>query len=116
MPFTSIRPTYIYGALNYNPLEEWFFERLDQVSHQSGAPCCWACTRVQSFACLSYLLACLLPCISLTQDRTIIIPGHGQHLTGLGHVQDLAVAMANVIGKDVSVSQLVNVMHDWLKA
>jgi nucleoside-diphosphate-sugar epimerase len=31
MPFTSIRPTYIYGPLNYNPLEEWFFERLDQV-------------------------------------------------------------------------------------
>ncbi|CAM9854807.1 unnamed protein product, partial [Phaeothamnion confervicola] len=30
MPFTSIRPTYIYGPLNYNPLEEYFFERLDQ--------------------------------------------------------------------------------------
>lgn len=72
MPFTSIRPTYIYGALNYNPLEEWFFERLDQ-------------------------------------DRTIIIPGHGQHLTGLGHVQDLAVAMANVIGKDVAKGQIYNV-------
>lgn len=30
MPYTSIRPTYIYGPLNYNPLEEYFFERLDQ--------------------------------------------------------------------------------------
>lgn len=30
MPYTSIRPTYIYGALNYNPLEQYFFERLDQ--------------------------------------------------------------------------------------
>ena len=30
IPFTSIRPTYIYGAGNYNPLEEWFFTRLDQ--------------------------------------------------------------------------------------
>jgi hypothetical protein len=38
------------------------------------------------------------------QDRPVIIPGHGQHLTGLGHVQDLAVAMANVLGKDVSHS------------
>eukprot|EP00210_Caulerpa_lentillifera_P006098 g5826.t1 len=26
--FTSIRPTYIYGPLNYNPVEEWFFHRL----------------------------------------------------------------------------------------
>ncbi|KAG9130660.1 hypothetical protein Leryth_011909 [Lithospermum erythrorhizon] len=26
--FTSIRPVYIYGPLNYNPVEEWFFHRL----------------------------------------------------------------------------------------
>jgi nucleoside-diphosphate-sugar epimerase len=28
LPFTSIRPTYIYGPLNYNPLESWFFDRI----------------------------------------------------------------------------------------
>eukprot|EP00612_Vaucheria_litorea_P001339 CAMPEP_0171457270 /NCGR_PEP_ID=MMETSP0945-20130129/3416_1 /TAXON_ID=109269 /ORGANISM="Vaucheria litorea, Strain CCMP2940" /LENGTH=331 /DNA_ID=CAMNT_0011982845 /DNA_START=75 /DNA_END=1070 /DNA_ORIENTATION=+ len=72
IPFTSIRPTYIYGPLNYNPLEEWFFERLDQ-------------------------------------DRPIIIPGHGQHLTGLGHVKDLAVAMANVIGNEKAKGQIYNI-------
>lgn len=60
IPFTSIRPTYIYGPLNYNPIEEYFFERL-------------------------------------ALNRPICIPGHGQHLTGLGHVQDLAVAMAQVL-------------------
>ncbi|CAI5489710.1 unnamed protein product [Closterium sp. Naga37s-1] len=27
-PWTSIRPVYIYGPLNYNPVEEWFFHRL----------------------------------------------------------------------------------------
>lgn len=32
-------------------------------------------------------------------DRPICIPGHGQHLTGLGHVADLAVAMANVVDR-----------------
>lgn len=26
--WTSIRPVYIYGPLNYNPIEEWFFHRL----------------------------------------------------------------------------------------
>jgi nucleoside-diphosphate-sugar epimerase len=30
MPFTSIRPVYIYGPQNYNPLESWFFDRLVQ--------------------------------------------------------------------------------------
>uniref|UniRef100_A0A7S3RA08 NAD-dependent epimerase/dehydratase domain-containing protein n=1 Tax=Dunaliella tertiolecta TaxID=3047 RepID=A0A7S3RA08_DUNTE len=28
IPFTSIRPVYIYGPLNYNPVEEWFFHRI----------------------------------------------------------------------------------------
>ncbi len=28
VPFTAIRPVYIYGPQNYNPLEEWFFDRL----------------------------------------------------------------------------------------
>ncbi|CAM9608094.1 unnamed protein product [Chrysoparadoxa australica] len=72
MPYTSIRPTYIYGPLNYNPLEEYFFERL-------------------------------------SEDRPVIVPGHGQHLTGLGHVADLAKAMANVIGCDAAKGQVYNI-------
>jgi UDP-glucose 4-epimerase len=28
IPFTSIRPTYIYGPKNYNDLESWFFDRI----------------------------------------------------------------------------------------
>lgn len=32
-------------------------------------------------------------------NRPVCIPGLGQHLTGLGHVYDLAVAMANVIDR-----------------
>lgn len=28
LPWTSIRPTYIYGPLNYNDLEAWFFDRI----------------------------------------------------------------------------------------
>ncbi|MCA1993558.1 MAG: NAD-dependent epimerase/dehydratase family protein [Coleofasciculus sp. S288] len=28
VPFTSIRPTYIYGPQNYNELEAWFFDRI----------------------------------------------------------------------------------------
>ncbi len=28
IPFTVFRPTYIYGAGNYNPIEKWFFDRI----------------------------------------------------------------------------------------
>lgn len=75
IPFTSIRPVYIYGPLNYNPLEEYFFTRLDA-------------------------------------GRAVAIPGHGQHLTGLGHVEDLATAMAQVIGRDKAKGQVYNIQDD----
>lgn len=70
--FTSIRPTYIYGALNYNPLDQWFYERLDR-----GMPIC--------------------------------VPGHGAHLTGLGHVRDLASAMAACAGKPETYGEIYNI-------
>jgi len=28
VPFTAVRPVYIYGPQNYNPLEQWFFDRI----------------------------------------------------------------------------------------
>ena len=74
LPWTSIRPTYIYGPQNYNPLESWFFDRI-------------------------------------THDRPIPIPGHGQHITQLGHVQDLAVAMAQVLDHNAA-GQIYNVSGD----
>lgn len=63
IPWCSFRPTYICGPQNYNPVERYFFERVDV-------------------------------------DRPVCIPGHGQHLTGFGHVEDLATAMANVISRE----------------
>ena len=75
LPWTSIRPTYIYGAQNYNPLEQYFFERI-----AAGRPVC--------------------------------VPGYGGHLTGLGHVKDLAVAMSNVIGCSAAVGKVYNVQDD----
>jgi nucleoside-diphosphate-sugar epimerase len=75
LPWCSFRPTYICGPQNYNPVERFFFERVDS-------------------------------------DRPLCIPGHGQHLTGLGHVEDLAVAMANVIGReDRTTGKVYNVQN-----
>lgn len=75
VPFTAIRPTYIYGPQNYNDLEAWFFDRI-------------------------------------VRDRPILMPGHGLHLTQLGHVKDLAVAMAAVLGNQDAVGQIYNVSGD----
>jgi nucleoside-diphosphate-sugar epimerase len=75
IPFTSIRPTYIYGPRNYNDLESWFFDRI-------------------------------------VRDRPIAIPGHGLHITQLGHVKDLATAMTQVIGNQQAVGQIYNISGD----
>ena len=75
LPFTAIRPTYIYGPQNYNDLEAWFFDRI-------------------------------------VRDRPIPIPGNGEFITQLGHVKDLAVAMAKVVGNHRAFEQIYNVSGD----
>ena len=75
LPWTSIRPTYIYGPQNYNDLEAWFFDRI-------------------------------------ARDRPIPIPGNGMHFTQLGHCQDLAKAMAAVLGNERARGQIYNVSGD----
>lgn len=71
IPFTAIRPTYIYGPQNYNALESWFFDRI-------------------------------------VRSRPIPIPGNGLHITQLGHVQDLAQAMCQVL-TSAAKGQIYNV-------
>jgi nucleoside-diphosphate-sugar epimerase len=72
IPWTSIRPTYIYGPQNYNDLEAWFFDRI-------------------------------------VRNRPILIPGNGLYLTQFGHVEDLATAMAAVLGNQQAVGQIYNI-------
>ncbi len=71
VPWTSVRPVYIYGSGNYNDLEAWFFDRI-------------------------------------VRDRALPIPGNGQHMTQLGHVQDLAQAMASILGNQTAIGQVYN--------
>jgi nucleoside-diphosphate-sugar epimerase len=75
LPWTSIRPTYIYGPGNYNDLEAWFFDRI-------------------------------------ARNRPIPIPGNGAHITQLGHVEDLAKAMAAILGNKQAIGQIYNISGD----
>ena len=75
IPWTSIRPVYIYGPQNYNDLEAWFFDRI-------------------------------------VRERPLPIPGNGKFITQLGHVRDLAIAMANVLGNQTAVGKIYNISGD----
>ena len=71
IPFTSFRPTYIYGPGNYNPVEKWFFDR---IAH----------------------------------GRPVPLPGDGSTITQLGHVNDLAAAMARSLEVDAATNRIYN--------
>ncbi|MGK7929615.1 MAG: NAD-dependent epimerase/dehydratase family protein [Spirulina sp.] len=75
VPWTSVRPVYIYGPGNYNDVEAWFFDRI-------------------------------------VRDRPIPIPGDGLAMTQLGHVKDLAMAMAAILGNEKAKGQIYNISGD----
>ncbi len=75
IPWTSIRPVYIYGPQNYNDLEAWFFDRI-------------------------------------VRDRPLPIPGNGMYITQFGHIQDLALAMASVLGNETAIGKIYNISGD----
>ena len=75
IPWTSIRPVYIYGPQNYNDLEAWFFDRI-------------------------------------VRDRPLPIPGNGRFITQFGHIQDLALAMASVLGNENAIGKIYNISGD----
>jgi len=72
IPWTSVRPVYIYGPENYNDLEAWFFDRL-------------------------------------VRGRPLPIPTNGLHITQLGHVYDLAKAMAAILRSPQAIGQIYNI-------
>jgi nucleoside-diphosphate-sugar epimerase len=71
IPFTSFRPTYIYGPGNYNPVESWFFDRI-------------------------------------VHGRPVPLPGDGSTITQLGHVHDLATAMARCLDVEAAANRIYN--------
>ena len=75
IPWTSIRPVYIYGSRNYNDLEAWFFDRV-------------------------------------VRNRPLPIPGNGKYITQFGHVRDLALAMASILGNETAVGKIYNISGD----
>ena len=48
----------------------------------------------------------------LVRNRPILIPDGGRHFTQFGHVDDLATAMAAVLGNEKAVGQIYNISGD----
>ena len=48
----------------------------------------------------------------IVRDRPIPIPGNGQYITQFGHIQDLAAAMASVLGNETAIGKIYNISGD----
>ncbi len=102
VPFTAIRPVYIYGPQNYNPLEEWFFDRLVQGRPIPIPGSGMALTQLGHCEDLASAM------VSILGNKTAI--GQIYNISGDKAVtfDGLARACAIAIGKDPSTVKIVH--------
>ena len=111
IPFTSIRPTYIYGPLNYNPLGNRR-ELLLLINPQIILYCFCRGILLRTFKrrkkSLHPRARTGSPAVYFHMPSRKYNPlgVDLQHITGLGHVADLATAMAQIIGRDQAKGQV----------
>lgn len=102
LPFTSIRPVYIYGPKNYNPIEGWFFDRLSRDRPIPIPDSGMQITQLGHCADLAAAMAAVLG-----NDTAI---GEIYNISGARYVSfdGLARACAAAMGKDPAQ---VNIVH-----
>jgi nucleoside-diphosphate-sugar epimerase len=117
--WTSIRPVYIYGPLNYNPVEEFFFHRWGEGAALGGGGAKQRREQGAGWACLldhhhthTHPLSHPTPNLHhprLKAGRPIVVPGTGMQVTQLGHVKDLSDAFVACLGNDKAARQVFNI-------
>ncbi|CAI0382086.1 unnamed protein product [Linum tenue] len=83
--WTSIRPVYIYGPLNYNPVEEWFFHRL-----KAGRPI-------------------PIPNSGIQMTQLGHVKFYETNDSWLVNIQDLATAFVTVLGNEKASKEVFNI-------
>ncbi|KAF6176527.1 hypothetical protein GIB67_007910 [Kingdonia uniflora] len=95
--WTSIRPVYIYGPLNYNPVEEWFFHRL-----KAGRPIPIPNSGVQ-ITQLGHVK------VSSQNYKAFYVLRNFSNTIKLNKLQDLATAFIKVLGNEKASKQVFNI-------
>ncbi len=75
IPFTSFRPTYIYGPGNYNKIENWFFERL---FHQKEIPIPGDGSLITQLGHVSDLSDVMIKCLDFEKSKNCIYNCSGE--------------------------------------
>ena len=75
IPFTSFRPTYIYGPGNYNKIENWFFER---VFHLKAIPMPGDGSLITQLGHVSDLSDVMIRCLNFSKSKNCIYNCSGE--------------------------------------
>ena len=102
IPFTSFRPTYIYGPGNYNKIENWFFER---IVSKKKVPIPFDGSLITQLGHVSDLSDALIKCLRNVKTKNNIYNCSGER--GIT-IKGLILMCADVCNVDINNIELVS--------
>ena len=100
IPFTSFRPTYIYGPGNYNKIENWFFERI--VSTKK-IPIPFDGSLITQLGHVSDLTDVMIKCLNYTKTKNNIYNCSGERGVTIKGLTFLCADVCNINRDDLEL-------------
>ena len=102
IPFTSFRPTYIYGPGNYNKIENWFFERL---FHLKKIPIPGDGSLITQLGHVSDLTDVMIKCLDFEKSKHNIYNCSGQKGITIKGLIYMCAEVCGLVKNDISLNK-----------
>ncbi len=102
IPFTSFRPTYIYGPGNYNKIENWFFERL---SHLKKIPIPGDGSLITQLGHVSDLSDVMIKCLDFEKSKNNIYNCSGEKGVTIKGLIYMCAKICGLNNNDISLKK-----------
>ena len=100
IPFTSFRPTYIYGPGNYNKIENWFFERIVSLKK---VPIPFDGSLITQLGHVSDLTDAMIKCLSQIKTKNNIYNCSGEKGITIKGLVMLCADICNIDRNDIEL-------------
>ena len=102
IPFTSFRPTYIYGPGNYNKIENWFFERL---FHIKKIPLPGDGSLITQLGHVSDLTDVMIKCLDFEKSKNNIYNCSGEKGVTIRGLIYMCAEVCGLVKSDISLNK-----------
>ena len=100
IPFTSFRPTYIYGPGNYNKIENWFFERIVSLKK---VPIPFDGSLITQLGHVSDLTDAMIKCLSQIKTKNNIYNCSGEKAITIKGLVMICADVCNIDRNDIEL-------------